>query len=503
MKRYRKSSRPAGLRTLLLRNPLLLGFVAGLSALFTQAPLVAAAGPTYSKDVAPILFANCVACHRAGEVAPMSLLTYEQVRPWAKSIKSKVVAREMPPWNADPQYGKFANDKSLTAAQIATITSWVDDGAPRGDPADTPVPPRFANDWEAGIQPDYVIEMPLDYPIPATGEIPYVHFWVPIPFHEERFVETVEVRPGNRSVVHHAAIYVRDIPAGATVDERGELTFADGVRQNTLARERRDGTAPVRREGNLSLSLSDDDMLAQWLPGGGITRRPPGTGRRLSPGKYVMFQMHYQSPGSTARDRSRIGLWFSKSGRTHEMYQKTVGFALPTEPEEKNRSFFFVKGNGEPAQYLGFSNRLNNWPPLLPNQEDFSAMGVTAITEPITVYALQPHMHLRGKSQKFVLTRPDGRQEVLLNVPKYDFNWQIIYYLAEPLKIPAGSTLSVVSIWDNSSGNRFNPAPDQKVFWAEQSWDEMYTPYMWFTVDSEDPKLTKASATPASRGARE
>jgi hypothetical protein len=504
MKRYGTEEKRS-LLPLTLIGGLLLGVATLLGARSVKA---ADSVPTFSKDVAPILFNNCVTCHRPGEIAPMSLFTYEQVRPWAKAIKNKVVSREMPPWHADPRYGKFSNDKSLTQAQIATLVAWADNGAPKGEPADMPPTPQFANDWEAGVNPDYVFEMPIDFAIPAAGEVPYQHFWIPIPFTEERFVESVEFRPGNRSVVHHTTVYLRDVPEGGKVDERGELIFADGVRQNDLARQRaeradrQDAPPPVRREGNLTLTNSDDDIVSQWLPGGGGNiRRPPGTGRRFSPGKYLMLQMHYQSPGTPATDRSRIGVWFSKSKQTHQMYQKTVGFALPTEPDEKNRNFFFVKGNGQPSQYMGFTNRLQNWPEILPYQENFSAMGTTAITEPITLYALEPHMHLRGKSQTFVLALPDGRQEILLSVPKYDFNWQNIYYFAEPVKIPAGSTLSAVSIWDNSAGNKFNPGPDQKVYWAEQSWDEMYTPYMWYTVDSEDPKLTKAASTASRKSA--
>src|SRR5262249_54456099 len=158
--------------------------------------------PTYAKDVAPILYAKCVSCHRPGEVAPMSLIKYEQVRPWSKAIKQKVTAHEMPPWGADPRYGKFANDMSLTDKQIETLVAWVDGGAPRGEDKDLPPAPSVAEGWSFG-EPDYVIPMMEPYHVPPEGEMPNLSFFSPIPFKEDRFARLLEWRPGNRTVVHH------------------------------------------------------------------------------------------------------------------------------------------------------------------------------------------------------------------------------------------------------------------------------------------------------------
>src|SRR5215510_7085786 len=177
------------------------------------------AAPTFAKDVAPILYEKCASCHRTGEVAPMALLTYEDVRPWAKAIKSKVVAREMPPWGADHEQSlPMRNDRSLSERQIQTIAAWVDGGALKGNDADLPKPPTFTDGWTYGRgEPDYVIEMPTTFDIPAEGELPVTNFYVKVPWNEDRFAEVVELRPGNRAVVHHAGVYFNDLPAGVGI----------------------------------------------------------------------------------------------------------------------------------------------------------------------------------------------------------------------------------------------------------------------------------------------
>src|SRR5262245_22107245 len=176
------------------------------------------ASPTFTKDIAPIVYKHCAQCHRPGEVAPMSLLSYEDVRPWARAIKSKVASREMPPWGADPDQGlKMRNDPSLSKAQIDTIAAWVDAGAPRGNDADLPPAPRFAEGWTVGREPDLVLEMPVEFDIPAEGELGVQMFYSKIPFEEDRFAEVLELRPGNRGVVHHAGLFVVDLPEGANL----------------------------------------------------------------------------------------------------------------------------------------------------------------------------------------------------------------------------------------------------------------------------------------------
>ena len=188
----------------------------------------AAAAPTFTRDVAPILYNSCVGCHRPGEVAPMSLISYEDVRPWAKSIRAKVASREMPPWGADPKYGRFKDDRSLSAAQIETIARWVDSGAPRGNDADLPSVPVVAAGWSHG-EPDIVIDMPVDFAIPAEGEVPVTDFFVKAPLTQDVYVKALEVRPGTAGVIHHAGLYVIDkLPDGASL-VNGRIVGAENI----------------------------------------------------------------------------------------------------------------------------------------------------------------------------------------------------------------------------------------------------------------------------------
>src|SRR3954447_21726092 len=207
---------------------LLLGVAATFAAVPDAAAAPAGAVPTFTKDVAPIVFEKCASCHRKGEVAPMTLTSYDEVRPWAKVIRNKVVAREMPPWFADPAHTlKMRNDRSLSPAQIDTIAKWVDGGAPKGSDPDLPPLPKFAEGWTTGREPDAILEMPVDFSIPAEGELGVQMFYSKVPWSEDRFAETLELRPGNRAVVHHAGVFVVDIPEGATIKD-GRLVMPDG-----------------------------------------------------------------------------------------------------------------------------------------------------------------------------------------------------------------------------------------------------------------------------------
>jgi hypothetical protein len=432
-----------------------------------------ASSPTFAKDVAPIIFAKCASCHRPGEVAPMPLLTYDNVRPWAKAIRGKVISREMPPWGADARYGQFANDLSLTREQIATIVAWIDAGGPKGEDRDMPPPPTFATGWIHGT-PDYVLEMPKPYPIPAEGELPGLNFWVPVPFKEDRFTRLLEFRPGNRSVVHHGTNHVGSIPEGARVDDMGELILADGTRENESAGQRR------------GEDLSDITLLINYVPGrAALPVRSDDVGWRIPAGKYVRFNLHYQPSGRPETDQSRLGLWFTGRREVQELYKMRVGSPLPSTADPSE--FYYVEGAPRSRQQA-------QWPPLGPYAENYTVVGVTAIVEPITLFGLAPHMHLRGKDMTWYLTLPEGRTETLLSVPKYDFQWQLFYELQQPRRVPAGSTITNVAHYDNSPKNRYNPAPDRAVFWSEQSWDEMYTPSIMYTIDSERPNARSSKS---------
>ncbi|HUR32623.1 MAG TPA: hypothetical protein VM032_02440 [Vicinamibacterales bacterium] len=376
-----------------------------------------AAGPTFSKDVAPIVFARCADCHRPGSIAPMSLLSYEDVRPWARAIKQKVVAREMPPWGADPHIGRFANDPSLSEAQIATIVAWVDGGAPEGNHADLPAPPSFVEGWAMG-KPDLIFEFVEPFNVPADGTVPYTYVTVPTNLKEDIWITGLEYRPTNRRVLHHI---ISDV-----VEGNGKPTPKPSLSKD-----------PSRKELG---------GIGGYVPGRQDTAFDEGTARRIPAGADIVLQMHYTTIGQPVADRLQIGVKLAKQPPT--TLRAAAGGSMP------NTTFAIPPGD--------------------PNFEVTATKAITVDTYLTTLY---PHMHVRGKDAKYTLTYPDGREEVLLSVPKYDFNWQLTYKLAEPKLMPAGSTLKVVAHFDNSTGNRFNPDPTATVRWGDQTWEEMLIGY--------------------------
>jgi hypothetical protein len=440
------------------------------------APAPAASVPTFTKDVAPIVYEKCTMCHRPGEVAPMTLLSYEDVRPWARVIKNKVVSREMPPWGADPEHSlKMRNDRSLSKDQIDTIVRWVDGGAPKGSDADIPPAPTFAEGWTAGREPDLVLEMPVEFSIPAEGELGVQMFYSKVPFTEDKFAETLEIRPGNRAVVHHAGVFVVDIPEGAKIVD-GRLVTADGK-----ASTDRQGTAGRADE----TALPGANKLLSWVPGRGVDSHRADIGKRIPAGKYINWQIHYNPTGKPEQDRTKLGIWFNKMPVTHELLIRQAGDPLAT----TKGGLSLYRAEGREVEYSadeGSTRRRNKTPNIPPYVESWSLTGITPVTEDITLYAMSPHMHLRGKSLKWVIVYPDGHEQTILDVPKFDFNWQIQYELEEPLKIPAGSKILGIGFYDNSPKNKWNPAPEKEVYWSEQSWDEMYQPFTEYSVDSQN-----------------
>jgi hypothetical protein len=453
-----------------------------------QAPAPSVETPTFSKDVAPIVYGKCASCHREGEVAPMSLLTYEEVRPWARAIRSKVIAREMPPWGADPKESlPMRNDMSLSEAQIRTIVAWVDGGAPRGNPADLPPKPAFTTGWTYGREPDAILEMPVEFEVPAEGELGVQMFYSPVPWTEDRFAEVVELRPGNRAVVHHAGIFFVDIPEGTTL-VNGRIVGPDGH----AITDRGSAGLPATDGG-----LPGSSKLLSWVPGRGLDRHRPTVGKRIPAGKYVNWQIHYNPTGKPEKDRTRLGIWFNRVPVTHEVLIRQAGDPLAT----TRGGLSLYRAEGKEVLYQtdpSGTRRSRTTPNIPPYAENWSLTGITPVTEDITLYAMSPHMHLRGKSLKWIVTYPDGREQTILSVPKFDFNWQFNYELAEPLRIPAGSKITGIGFYDNSARNKWNPAPHLPVYWSEQSWDEMYQPFTEYSVDSQDLTQTKAAAPTVS-----
>ena len=435
-----------------------------LALLLLRPHVVAASGegvPTFTRDVAPILYASCVVCHRPGQIAPMSLMCYEDARPWSRAIKNKVVARKMPPWLANASTSMaFRNDRRLSQIEVDTIAEWVDGGAPKGDDADLPSPPAFSEGWtHPEGAPDIVVPMPFTFEIPAEGQVPIQDFYVTDPFQEDFWAEAVEIRPGNHRVVHHSGAYAVELQPGSRI-EAGRLV------------------RPPKEAGQRQAVFALDRVkLIGHAAGKGFERHQPGSAKRITAGRHLHFTMHYQVTGQPETDWTDIGLWVAKGPVTREVITNGLRVTVIADGQELT----LRGGRPEPM------------PNIPPYAEDWRIVRVNPILEAITVTALSPHMHLRGKAMTILVAWPDGLEEVILDVPAFDFMWQLHYELETPLAIPAGGKLISIARYDNSLKNRYNPAPDREVYWAEQSWDEMFIPHMEYTIDSEVWKAGKTN----------
>ena len=296
--------------------------VVGAAATVNRTNASDKAAPTFTRDVAPIIFNKCATCHRPGEAVPMSLTSYREVRPWAKAVKEQVIEHTMPPWYADPASSlRFRNDRRLSQKEIDTIVAWVESGSPKGDDADLPALPKFAKGWSWG-EPDLIIPMPVEFDVPAEGELPMQNFYVAVPFKEDRWVEAVELRPGNSAVVHHSIANVTRLPEGSKIVNgravRAELNTSDASRTGGL----REGAEVFQSQD--SFARAGAFKLIGQAPGKGFERHFAGTAKRISPGMYFQFNMHYQPSGRPEKDRSMLGLWFAKVPVTHEVLTKGV-----------------------------------------------------------------------------------------------------------------------------------------------------------------------------------
>ncbi len=452
----------------------------------TENEKVAEGVPTFNADVAPILYENCATCHRKGQVAPMPLTSYPETRPWARSIKAKVVAREMPPWFADPRYGHFKDVMTLSQTEIDTIAAWADGGAPQGD-GPAPDAPVFTSEWQHDRPPDYVVEMPLELELPAQGEVEYVEIWMDNPRKEDVFLEAVQMRAGNPAVVHHGGFFNRPLPPGTKLGGKALYPGGQLIPQPIPIDPNEDpATTRARSEALANGSIDRDAQLIFYRPGGGYNKYPEGTGNRVYADRLLMFNIHYALTGRPETDRSSGGLWFSREPPHHQVL--TVGGRHA--------------GTGqvrivENTEQLGTARTGMATIPRIPaNAGDFKVTGIWPITDDVTIYGAWPHMHFRGKDMTYIVTYPDGAEETILSVPNYDFNWQLEYDFVEPLKVPAGSTLKTIGHYDNSVKNRYNPSPDQEVHWGEQSWDEMFIIFTKYSVDRND--LRPESKPPAN-----
>ncbi len=390
---------------------------------------------TYAKDVSRIMQDSCQVCHHKGTAAPFSLLTYDDAKRKAKSIRDAVADNRMPPWHADPHFGKFSNDRRLKADQKQKLLAWIDADCPKGDEKDMPAAKEYADGWVIG-KPDVIFELPKEQTIQAEGVVDYQYFVSKTNFKEDVWVQAAEARPGNRAVVHHIIVSFRDPKAPRR--ERGGGGGGDGIGQNMIV-----GTAP-------------GDMPQIFKP---------GMARKIPAGSELIWQMHYTPTGKPEKDRSQVG-------------------------------FIFYKGKNPPehaALTRGIMNPELIIPAGAPNQKFESEW---LVRQDAVIFSFMPHMHVRGKDFEYKAIYPDGRTEVLLSVPKYDFNWQTMYRLETPLKLPKGTRIHCTAHFDNSAKNPANPDPTKEVRWGDQTWEEMligWVDYYVLNPDKAEASKTKAS----------
>lgn len=413
---------------------------AGVCLLVSNATF-AADTVTFAKDIAPILQQKCQECHHAGSMAPMSLVTYEETRPWAKAIRERVITRQMPPWHIDPTVGvqKFKNDMSLSQTQIDTIVRWVDSGAPLGDRKDMPAPRQWANadEWKAApeLGPPDIIVKSEDWTMPAHHQDVWWRPSTDIGLTEPRWVRAVEMRPGSlagRKITHHAVAY--------------------------LAQDDPDSVLP-----GSTAELRGRAMLMEWAIGKGYDLYRPDTGKLLLPGSKISWDIHYHAVGEEIRDHVEIGIWLYKKGQ-----------------EPKYRTFLTafqaIKGLDR--------NRLVDIPP---NTVAVSQQ-VTVLRQAAMLENFQPHMHLRGKAMLVEAVLPDGSTEVVSYVGKFNFNWMTNYIYADDAApmFPKGTMIRVTAWYDNTRANPNNPDPDQWVGFGDRTVDEMGHAWMNVTYVSDE-----------------
>jgi hypothetical protein len=415
-----------------------------LCAAFVALPAIATAqtrAVTYHEDVVPVLQKHCQTCHRPGEAAPFSMLTYKDTRPWASSMKRAAVSRKMPPWHADPTVGHFGNDRRLSQEEIDVIARWADTGAAEGDPKKAPAPLTFVEGWNIGT-PDKILEMPQAFSVPATGTIDYQWIVMPLGLEKDTWIEGVEVRPGDRSVVHHVIAFYRRPGSNWLVDAKPGIPTPKG-------------------SGDSEAGMSDG-AIGGYVPGLPAARLSPGRAILLPAGSDIVLQVHYNATGKATTDRTKVGIVYAQKDVVERSFQ--IGLVNPG----------FVIPPGDP---------------------NYRVDADVTIDSDLRVLSFTPHMHLRGKSFEFRAVLPDGSREVLLRVPKYDFNWQLTYELAEERVFPKGTKFEATATFDNSENNRFNPDPKASVRFGDQTWDEMMVGFIDIAI-KPDQDLSKLMRMP-------
>jgi mono/diheme cytochrome c family protein len=408
------------------------------------------ADPTYAEDVAPILFRSCAGCHRPGGMGPFSVLNYDTTVAYKDDIKDAVGGGVMPPWHATGAPGVFRNDRRLSEQDKQTILRWIATGAKRGDMKLLPPTPVFTGAWMLG-EPDAVVSMSEEFPVPAAGAVEYQYFPIKTEFTEDKWVQSIEIKPGESEVVHHVLVYayVPPAPNAAPAQSGAPAAAAPGAPLPPLfIRSRNEEIDDPPRQDTLHPPPQRiGSLVATYVPGTRAIEFPEGTALRLRPGTVLTLQMHYTAHGHAMKDRTSIGFHFAKAAPAEEIRASQF----------LNAKFTIPAGaaNVEIPAELGFGR-------------------------PVRIWGIMPHTHLRGTGWKYELTKPDGTSEVILDVPKYDFNWQTYYMFAKPLDLAPGSKIISRAWYDNSAANKSNPDATKDVHWGDQTWEEMqYTGFLY------------------------
>ena len=400
-----------------------------LFALASTVATLAAAPPTFNKDIAPILYQNCATCHRPGEVAPFSLLTYQDAAKRAGLIATVTKKRFMPPWKPEPGYGNFQHVRRLTDEQIASIQEWAGAGAPEGDAADKPAIPTFPNGWQAG-EPDQVLKMSDPFALPADGRDQFRCFVLPMNLTQESYVSGAEFRPGNPRIVHHALIFLD----------------SSGTARRLAARSGGEGYPCFGGPG-----FSGAGLVMGWAPGYTPLPAEPALSQSVRPGTDVVIQIHYHPSGKAEQDQSTIGLKFSG-------------------PPTKGRALLLV---------------MNRYLDIPAGESHYVVKAAVTVPQDAELWGITPHAHYLATEMKVDARGPDGSVTPLIRIKDWDFNWQGQYRYEQPLKLVKGTRIELEYVYDNSAGNPHNPSqPPVRVRYGEQTKDEMALAFLGLVLPS-------------------
>ncbi len=412
----------AALEQLLNNEPIAVPKTTAVGCIIGRAAQVEPTGDiTYSKQISRLVQKRCRSCHREDQIAPFALSTYDDVANWAEMMQEVMENGRMPPWHANPAYGHFLNDARMSAKEKSLFSQWLKNGRPEGDPADLPAPLKFAKGWRIP-QPSAVYRMPTAYQVPAKGVVPYQYFMLDPGFTEDKWVVASEVRPGNRSVVHHLILFF--IPPEQKVIRGEDALF---------------------------------NAIAIFVPGMPPSVVQDGLAMHIPAGSKLVFQAHYTPNGSPQTDLSEVGLIFAEPDQVEKELETEAAL-----------NFRFL---------------------ILPGAKNHRVEATYDIQYDASLHALTPHMHYRGKSFQVSAKYPDGKQEILLEVPEYDFNWQSTYFFSKPKFLPSGTRLELVAHYDNSADNLANPDPTATVHWGDQTWDEMMVGMILLSRAEQDLRL--------------